>query len=334
MYDKSMDLRAKVYQMFILSPSSTELLGGGNLEQALQNGLGGVIYFTKNIISKAQTYKLSMKIKDAALISPFISIDQEGGRVERTENIFNGKRFLSARLQAEKGLEFVHCQSKEIAELLLELGCNMNFAPVLDVDTNPANPIIAERSYSADPDKVVEYAICAMKVYMANNIIPVGKHFPGHGDVNADSHLTLPVLELSRKEVEAVHIRPFYNAIQNGLPAVMVAHLYCPCFDKKKVPASLSQNVLSYLRKEIGFKGVIVSDDMQMGALDGVEPLDAIISGINAGVNLFLYRDCSNNTIDIIEAIVSKARRENLLEQKIEESFVLIQKLKEKFRLI
>jgi len=328
MYDNDMDLRTKVYQMFMIAPQQTELLVGGNLENALKSGLGGVIFFTRNILTIEQTKDFISQIKKTAILYPFIGIDEEGGRVERTENVFGGKKFLSAKYQAEKGLDFVRLQTSEIANLIKKMGFNMNFAPVLDVNTNPQNPIIGERAYGKNVKDVEEYAICAMKTYLENNIIPVGKHFPGHGDVNLDSHLALPSLSLTKDEIEQVHIKPFKKAIELGIPAIMVAHLLCPTLTKQELPSSLSSEILSYLRNELNFKGLIVSDDMQMGALSGIAPVEAVIQGICAGVNLFLYRESTVDVINIIEQTYQRVLNDKFLREKVEDSFVLTQKIK------
>ncbi len=326
-----MNLKNKFYQMFMLAPQGPDFSTENNLELALKSGLGGVIFFTKNIITTEQTKIFIDKIKDTALISPFVGIDQEGGRVERTENIFNGKKFLSAKYQAENGEKFVEQETTKIAKLIKAMGFNVNFAPVLDVNTNPQNPIIGERAYSSTAKEVEKYAILAMKTYIKNNIIPVGKHFPGHGDVNMDSHLTLPTLELSLEEVKKEHIQTFKTAIENDIPAIMVAHLYCPCFDTKKIPSSLSYNVINYLRENLNFKGVVVSDDMQMGALQNTNQTEAIIQGINAGINLFLYRDSSSNTIDLIESTYEIIEKDKNLSLKIEKSFDILKSTKSSY---
>lgn len=323
-----MNLRNKVYQMFMIAPQGAVFAEEKNLITALETGLGGVIFFTKNIQTAEQTKNFTHQIKEASLISPFLGIDEEGGRVERTENIFGGKKFLSARLQAVKGIEFVIEQTEEISKLIKSLGFNMNFAPVFDVDTNPQNPIIAERAYGKTAQEVEKYAISAMNTYIKNGIIPVGKHFPGHGDANIDSHLALPTLDLPAETITQTHIQPFKTAIKNNIPAIMAAHLYCPCFDSELIPASLSKKVLNYLRIELGFNGIIISDDMQMGALKSYKPQEAIIKGIQAGINLFLYRDSSDTTLSLIESTYEIAKNDKELSKKIEESFDTITTIK------
>jgi len=331
MYDKSMDFKNKFYQMFVLSPDSSALNEDGNLYAALKEGLGGVIFFTKNIESIEQTKNFTDKIKQRAMFPPFIGIDEEGGRVERTENIFGGKKFLSARYQSQKGTKCVVEQTEQISKLIKSMGFNMNFAPVLDVDTNPDNPIIAERAYGKTPEEVEKFALCAMKTYLENGIVPVGKHFPGHGDVNADSHLTLPVLDLPVESLEKIHIRPFKTAIDDGIPAIMAAHLHCKAFDEEIMPTSLSPNVLGYLRNKLNFKGLIVSDDMEMGGVKIFAPHEAVLRGISAGINLFLFRDESDKTIGLIEKVYSTVKNDENLRKKVETSFEIITRIKKEF---
>ena len=334
MYDNIMNLKNKLYQMFMIAPQTTELISGGNLELALKSGLGGVIFFTKNIISIEQVQTFTSKIKNCAIIPPFLGIDQEGGRVERTENIFNGKKFLSAQYQAQCGIECVIDQTKQIAKLIKSMGFNMNFAPVLDVNTNPKNPIIGERAYGNNANDVQKYALCAMETYLDNKIIPVGKHFPGHGNANIDSHLTLPTLNLNFEELENIHIKPFKSAIEKNIPAIMVAHLYCPCFSQEKIPSSLCPVVLNYLRNKLMFKGIIISDDMQMGALNDIEKVDAVIQGIKAGINLFLYRDSTDEIIDIIDSVYSRIQQDEKLKTLVDNSFQLTQEIKLRYNLL
>ncbi len=311
-----MDLRQKLYQMFILG---TE---GGGLDDALANGLGGVIFFTKDIKSVKQFTELIRDLKQKALIPPFFSIDQEGGRVERTENIHNGKKYLSAKYAFEKGSDFLKNQTQEIARELKSYGINLNFAPCIDVNTNPNNPIIGERAFSNNPEDVIKCEIIVSQTYRENGIIPCVKHFPGHGDADADSHLTLPVIDLPLNQMEQVHIKPFAACAKN-IEMIMVAHLLCKCFDD--VPTSLSKNAVNYLRK-IGFNGVIISDDMVMKGVAGFE--NPCETAIRAGLNMFIYRNSTPETIEIIEKIVQKAQNDRELSENIEKSFDKISSLK------
>lgn len=322
-----MDLKTKLYQMFILG---TE---GDGYIQALEKGLGGMIFFTKDIQSKDQFKNLVSDIKSKALIPPFLSIDQEGGRVERTENIHNGKKYLSAKYAYEKGEDFLHNQTKEIAQELKSYGLNLNFAPCIDVNTNPNNPIIGERAFSSNSDAVIKCEKIVSQTYRENGIIPCAKHFPGHGDANADSHLTLPEINLPLEEMEKTHIKPFASCAKT-IEMIMVAHLHCTCFEKDVIPTSLSKNAISYLRNKLGFDGVIISDDMIMKGATKFGFVNACEMGIRAGLNMFIYRNSTPETINIIETIAQKALTDKELQEKIEYSFEKINNLKSKFELI
>lgn len=311
-----MNLKQKLYQMFILGCE------GGGYKIALKEGLGGVIFFTKDIYSPDQFRSLINEIKLESLILPFLSIDQEGGRVERTENIHNGKKYLSAKFAYEKGI--LKEQTQEIAQELKSYGINLNFAPCIDVNTNPNNPIIGERAFSDNPDEVVKCEKIVSQVYRENGIIPCVKHFPGHGDANADSHLTLPKIDLSLSDMEKTHIKPF-AACAKTTEMVMVAHLHCTCFEKDVIPTSLSKNAISYLRG-LGFDGVAISDDMIMKGVSSIA--DACEKGIRAGLNMFIYRNSTPETIEIIETIAKKAQTDKELQENIEKSYEKITHLK------
>ena len=321
------DLKEKIYQMFILG---TE---GGYLKEALENGLGGVIFFSKDIQTAEQFKILIEEIKSATKIPPFLSIDQEGGRVERTENIHNGKKYLSAKFAFEKGEEFLKAQTEEISQELKSYGINLNFAPCIDTNTNPDNPIIGERAFSSNPDEVISAEKIVSNIYKKNGIIPCVKHFPGHGDANADSHLTLPEINLSLDEMEKTHIKPFKTAIENGIDMIMAAHLHCTCFEKDKIPTSLSKNALNYLRNNLNFKGVIISDDMVMKGVSDFGDVEACEMGIKAGINIFIYRFADKKTFDIIDQIYKKALNDNELKDNILKSYDKIINLKTKYLL-
>ena len=319
------DLKEKLYQMFILG---TE---GGNLDEALKNGIGGVIFFTKDIQSDEQFKNLITDIKQKCKIKPFLSIDQEGGRVERTENIHGGKKYLSAKFAYEKGVKFLEKQTQEIAQELKSYGINLNFAPCIDTNTNPNNPIIGERAFSSNPDEVIEAEKIVSSTYRKNGIIPCVKHFPGHGDADTDSHLALPKIDLPLNEMEQTHIKPFKSAIENNIEMVMVAHLHCTYFEKEGIPTSLSKNAIDYLRNNLKFKGVAISDDMIMKGVADFGEDEACEMGIRAGLNMFIYRNCDDKTINIIEKIYQKAIIDDELRKNIEKSYLKIQNLKQKY---
>ena len=300
--------------MFILGTD------GDGYKKALPNGLGGMIFFN-------QFKTLINDIKSISKITPFLSIDQEGGRVERTENIHNGKKYLSAKFAFEKGEDFLKKQTENIANELKSYGINLNFAPCIDVNTNPNNPIIGERAFSNTPDDVIRAEKIVSQTYRENGIIPCAKHFPGHGDANTDSHLTLPEINLTLQEMEKTHIKPF-KACAKNIEMVMVAHLHCTCFEKDVIPTSLSKKTISYLREKLGFKGVTISDDMIMKGVAKFGNVEACEMGIRAGLNMFIYRNSTPQTINIIETIAKKAETDDELRQNIEKSYEKIRHLK------
>lgn len=307
--------------MFILGTD------GDGYKKALTNGLGGMIFFTKDIQTPNQFKTLINDIKSISKITPFLSIDQEGGRVERTENIHNGKKYLSAKFAFEKGEDFLKKQTENIANELKSYGINLNFAPCIDVNTNPNNPIIGERAFSNTPDDVIRAEKIVSQTYRENGIIPCAKHFPGHGDANTDSHLTLPEINLTLQEMEKTHIKPF-KACAKNIEMVMVAHLHCTCFEKDVIPTSLSKKTISYLREKLGFEGVTISDDMIMKGVAKFGNIEACEMGIRAGLNMFIYRNSTPQTINIIETIAKKAETDDELRQNIEKSYEKIRHLK------
>lgn len=204
----------------------------------------------------------------------------------------------------------------------------MNFAPVLDVDTNPNNPIIADRAYSNDPDEVIKFGSIAARTYTKNGIIPVGKHFPGHGETSTDSHKEMPEVNLSIEEMENVHIKPFKQLL-NELPAIMVAHVHYSAFNKEKIPASISLEVIDgYLRNTLKYKGIVISDDMVMGGIRRFTTFEACKRAINAGVNMFIYRNTDESVIELIAKLIEAVKNGEIPEEKIDKSFEYIKTLK------
>lgn len=325
---EQLTLKQKINQLFIAGFEGENPDKCKEFQELLKNGLGGVIFFTQNIKSKEQFKNIIKSINQKALMPLFLTIDQEGGRVERTENIHKGKKYLSAKYAAEKGEEFLKKQTEEISKELNDYGINMNFSPVLDVNTNENNPVIGKRAYSNKTDEVIKFASIATETYLNNGIIPVGKHFPGHGDASVDSHKNLPTIDLSFEELENLHIKPFKKAIEQNIPAIMVAHVHYPCFDKEEIPSTLSKNIINdYLIEKLGFKGLIISDDMFMGAVQGYSPIEVCIKAINAGINMFIFRSTNKNTLKLVaeleKAILDKRIDEKLINISIEKIFRL-----------
>ena len=328
-------LKESINQLFILGYEGDDFRANNDFVNLLQNGLGGVIFFTQNIIGEKQFKNQVNLIKSVSKIMPFLSIDEEGGRVERFENLNknypDGKKYLSAKYIAQKGKLALKEQTQNIADDLKNFGLNMNFAPVLDVNSNPDNPIIGERSYSDNPKEVAKYALITDEIYKKNKIITVGKHFPGHGDTKKDSHLEMPVVDMPFKEFEKTHIYPFKKAVEKNIPAIMAAHVHYKCFDEEKIPASISKNVLNYLRKNLNYQGVIISDDMEMGGIKGFSKTETVITMLKNGVNCFIYRNCTQEIVNLIKNIYVAAQEDKDLEYSIYNSCDKILNLKKRF---
>ena len=323
MYDYYME--KFVYQMFILGT-------GKYLDNALEKGLGGVIFFAHDIESKEQFQNLIKNIVKKSKKTPFLSIDQEGGRVERTEKIH--PRYLSPRFAYQRGEEFLTEQTLTIARELKEYGINLNFAPCADVNTNPNNPIIGERAFSDNSKDVSNGVKLVSEIYRQNGIIPCVKHFPGHGDADKDSHLTLPQIDLSMKEMENIHILPFKKAIENNIEMIMAAHLHCTCFDKKVIPASLSKNAIGYLRNNLNYGGVVITDDMVMKGVQDFGSVEACLMAINAGVDMFIFREADEKTYETIEQLAGEIIKNPNLQKKVIDANERILHLKQMYGII
>ncbi|MFQ5509170.1 MAG: beta-N-acetylhexosaminidase [Leptospirillia bacterium] len=255
------------------------------VEAALSDGrAGGVILFSRNIESAAQVQALTRRFRNAGGDALPIAIDQEGGRVARLSaaGLPPGP---AAREVAQGGPGAVRQWGRDTGRALKALGININFAPVLDVDTNPDNPIIGDRAYGSTPEQVIEHAREAIRGLLEEGVFACGKHFPGHGDTDLDSHLTLPTVSHGAERLERVELAPF-AALAHELPAIMTAHVVYPAWDPEH-PATLSPTILTdILRQRLGFTGVIVSDDLEMAAVDRSDTPDKnAVAAIAAGAD-------------------------------------------------
>jgi beta-N-acetylhexosaminidase len=233
---------------------------------------GGVILFKSNFVHGApydQWLEVHAKFIDSIRRAAgrdrlFIAIDHEGGRVCRTPPPIT--RYASAAWWGETAREVGEGMGRELASL----GLNLNFAPVLDINSNPANPVIGERAFGRTPEEVISAALPFIAGMETHGVMACGKHFPGHGDTKADSHYELPFLDLSPEELEARELKPFVAAIRAGIEMIMTSHIVFTTIDKES-PATLSRKLThDLLRSKCGFNGVIVSDDVGMHAMDGL----------------------------------------------------------------
>ena len=277
------------------------------MQSLLDRGVAGATLFKRNFQTGPQFADLCAELKTRANRPFLTSVDQEGGRVVRLAEPFTPLPAMRSIGQSETP-ESARRMAAVIGRELRLANIDMNFAPVLDVDTNPANPVIGDRSFGSSPALVAEMGTAWIEGLQSAGIAACGKHFPGHGDTAQDSHLELPRLSHSLKRLHEIELPPFIAAARAGVAAIMTAHILFEAIDPD-VPATMSPAVLTgLLRNQLGFKGVIVSDDLEMKAIAHHYALrDVLVRGIRAGVNLFLIcetPDLQNAAIDaVIDAV-------------------------------
>jgi len=281
---------------------------------------GGVILFSRNIVNSDQTATLISDLKklceDETGVSPFVACDQEGGRVSRlpfdavTQQRGSSEKtgfaqFPPSRELADSGSE--NSVNKTYAQMGLAmktLGFNLDFAPVLDLDTNSENPVIGDRSFGADPEKVATMGRAAIRGLRSVGILTCAKHFPGHGDTSLDSHLDLPVDNRPAERFNRAELAPFRMAVAENVEFIMTAHVMYPGLDDR-YPATLSRKILTdILRAGMNYQGVIVSDDMDMKAITGrYEDSEAAKLAMEAGVDHILSCRDHRRQQDLVTAV-------------------------------
>jgi beta-N-acetylhexosaminidase len=298
----------------------------------MKDGIFGAILFKRNVGTAQETAALCRDIKTRAGRPFILSVDQEGGRVAR----LRGAPFTALPPMRELGqrgdVALVERVGRLLAHELRAIGFDWDFAPVLDVDTNPANPVIGDRSFSRDPDEVARLGVALGRGLEAGGVASCGKHFPGHGDTTSDSHLTLPRLPHDMERLRRVELVPFRAFSQAGLASLMTAHVLFDALDPQ-VPATMSHRVLDgVLRKEMGFDGVLVSDDLEMKAIaDHYSVEEATVQGTLAGVDLFLVCHQADVQRRCIEALVRAVESGRVPRARIEEAHRRLARLEARF---
>ena len=255
---------------------------------ANRNAPAGYILFRRNVEEPAQVLEMNRALQDlnGKANPPLLSVDQEGGRVRRIrKSNWPPMRFLgniNDEVQTKKIADF-------LAEELLAMGFNTNWAPVADVDSNPKNPIIGDRSFGRSPEHCAQHVRYFLEAMQSRGVIGCVKHFPGHGDTDLDSHLELPTVEKDIPDLEACELLPFFHNL-DITQIIMTAHVMFPAFDEK-YPATMSHAIIhDLLRKKMGYNRIVVSDDMEMKAVRGRWPLRLQLDqSCRAGVDLFLF---------------------------------------------
>jgi beta-N-acetylhexosaminidase len=273
---------------------------------AREFGLGGLILFARNVVEPGQVAELSYEASRLAVDAPaWVSVDQEGGRVARLRAPFTEWPPM-ATLGRSGDPRLAERFARALAAELRAVGITLDFAPVLDVHTNPHNPVIGDRALADRAEDVARLGSAIVRTLQAEGVAACGKHFPGHGDTSTDSHLELPLVEHPPERLREVEFEPFRAAIAAGVATIMTAHVLVPALDEKR-PATLSARVVQeLLRDELKFEGVILSDDLEMKALaNDYHVSESAVLAIEAGCDGILI--CSGD-VDVqaaaLEALV------------------------------
>src|SRR5687767_7418187 len=233
--------------------------------------LGGVIFFARNVETPEQVADLSRESQElAAEIPLWVSVDQEGGRVARLKRPFTEwPPMITLGRAGANNEELAVRFATALAAELRAVGISMDYTPVLDIHTNPRNPVIGDRALAERADDVAKLGTAIIRTLQSSGIAACGKHFPGHGDTSTDSHVELPLLDHPPDRLEAVELVPFKAAIAAGVAAIMTGHILIPSLDEE-LPGTLSPAIVDgLLRTKLGYRGLVLSDDLEMKAISG-----------------------------------------------------------------
>lgn len=331
---KSMSLDDKIGQLMIIG------FDGVNFNEEVlgfieEFKIGGFILFARNIVDENQTLKLLNDIKKANSnnIPLFLSIDEEGGKVSRLPKSF--VRLPEAMTIGDKNDKDISYRLGNIlGERVKSLGFNIDFAPVLDINSNPKNPVIGKRAFGTTLEQVVSNGIEVMNGIKDVGVIPAVKHFPGHGDTSVDSHVNLPKVNKTIEELKLFELIPFREAIEKGVDIVMVAHILYPEIDGA-YPATMSSVIIQeILRDDLGYDGVVISDDMTMGAIvENYHLEDGVLSFLKSGGDIALVCHGKDNPRKVFDKIKNAVETGELSEEDIDMKTYRILKLKETYEL-
>jgi beta-N-acetylhexosaminidase len=329
------DLRKHVGQLAIVGfdghavPADVKAL-------AREFDLGGVIFFARNVESPEQVADLSRESQAMASELPlWVSVDQEGGRVARLKRPFTEwpPMLTLGRAGAPLNDALAERFAKALAAELHAVGISLDYTPVLDVLTNPKNPVIGDRALADRADDVARLGSIIIRTLQAEGIAACGKHFPGHGDTSVDSHLDLPLIEHAPDRLEAIELVPFKAAIAAGVASIMTAHILIPALDDER-PATLSPAIVDgLLKKKLGYAGLVLSDDLEMKAISGrYGHSDATVLAIEAGCDAVLM--CApkpQEQFEALEAIIHAVEQQRLPLKRVEDALARHRRVKELF---
>ncbi len=319
----------KAAQLIMIDIPDREL-GDKSINHLHTHAWNGVILFAKNVKDRRQVNQLIKDIHKNAKATPFIAVDQEGGLVDRFRypemSLSPGAMALGVTADSEDNVYKTH---RIMGEELRDLGIHIDFAPCLDVNNNPRNPIIGVRSFSANPHKVANLGCAAIRGLRDGGVIPTAKHFPGHGNTDTDSHLALPSIKGTRQQLETTELIPFKAAIKENVEAIMTAHIVFPALDAK-LPATLSKTILTgLLRQELGYEGVIVTDSLSMKSIANTWGFgEATVMSIEAGADLVLALGTFEQQLESLNALIEAVKNGRISEKRLDESLIRLEKLR------
>ncbi|MGH9173940.1 MAG: beta-N-acetylhexosaminidase [Vicinamibacterales bacterium] len=295
--------------------------------------LGGAILFSRNVEAPEQVAELSADVEALGRTMPaWVSIDQEGGRVARLKEPFT--RWPPMAVLGRAGSEeLAERFSRALARELGAVGITLDYAPVLDIHTNPHNTVIGDRALAERADEVARMATVIIRTLQSEGVAACGKHFPGHGDTSADSHLELPLVGHPPDRLRAVEFEPFRAAIEQQVAFIMTAHVLVPSLDEEQ-PATLSPAIVQrLLREELGYEGAILSDDLEMKAISARMPVPvAAVRAIRAGCDGLLV--CSGDVevqAATLEALVRAVESSEISAARLSDASTRLRKAKERF---
>jgi beta-N-acetylhexosaminidase len=326
------DLRRHVGQLMIAGFSGSTI--PAELRTlAREFDLGGVILFARNVEEPAQVAELAIEAQALARGTPlWVSVDQEGGRVARLRSPFTEWPPMST-LGRSGDDRLAERFARALASELRAVGITLDYAPVLDVHTNPADPIIGDRALAERADVVARLGRLLIRGLQREGVAACGKHFPGHGDTSTDSHHELPLVEHPPDRLQAVELVPFRGAVEEQVASIMTAHVLIPALDPEQ-PATLSRRILDgLLRHEMGYDGLILSDDLEMGAVRHryTEP-ESAVRAVAAGCDGLLVCGASQEIqAAVLEALIHAAEAEVLPLARLEDALARQWRIKARF---
>lgn len=307
-------------------PSDLKLL-------AREFDLGGIILFARNVDSPEQVAELAREARELEQDLPlWVSVDQEGGRVARLRSPFTEWPPMLT-LGRSGDVTLAHRFARALAAELKAVGVTLDYTPVLDVLTNPKNPVIGDRALAERAEDVARFGAAIISALQAEGIAASGKHFPGHGDTSVDSHLELPLIEHPAERLEAVELIPFKAAIEAGVASIMTAHILIPAVDEER-PATLSARIVNQmLKKQLGYDGLVLSDDLEMKAISARYSIpDATVKAIAAGCDAVLMCGADQDVqARSLEAVIRAVETGEVPLRRVEDALARHRRVKERF---